>query len=340
MADERFFRKKESLTLAEIIRIGELLFPEGADGSRIFTDVAALDEATAEQVSWAFIPSMRSALSQTKAGAVIVPEKFVNLIPAGVIPLISADPHRSYGLVANAFYPHTVEAYISPRAVIDETARFGEGCRIEAGAFIGPNVVLGARCEIHPNAVIENGVQMGDDCIVGANATVSHCIAGNKVYIYPGANIGQDGFGFAMSSKGPVKVPQLGRVIIGDDVEIGSSSTVDRGAMGDTVIASGTRIDNLVQVAHNVKLGRCCVMVSQVGIAGSCEFGDFVVAGGQAGFAGHLKVGTGAQIAAQSGLMNDVSPGAVLMGSPAVSHVEYMRQQIAIRQLTKKKRNG
>ena len=178
---------------------------------------------------------------------------------------------------------------------------------------------------------------MGDDCIVGANATISHCIAGSKVYIYPGAHIGQDGFGFAMSIKGPAKVPQLGRVIIGNDVEIGSGTTVDRGAMGDTVISDGCRIDNLVQVAHNVKLGRCCVIVSQVGIAGSCEFGDFVVAGGQVGFAGHLKIGTGAKIAAQSGLMNDVPAGAVLMGTPAVSRVEFMRQQIALQRLTKKK---
>ncbi len=339
MADSRFFQKKESLTLDEMARIGEVKLPEGVDGMRHFTDVAALDEANENQVSWAFIPSMRTALSQTKAGAVIVPENFLSLVPSGVIPLVSADPHRSYGLIAGAFYPQKVEAYISDRAYIDQTAKLGEGCRVEAGAYIGKNVVLGARCDVHPNAVIEAGVQMGDDCVIGANATVSHCIAGNKVYIYPGAHIGQDGFGFAMSARGPVKVPQLGRVVIGDDVEIGSSTTVDRGAMGDTVIGSGTRIDNLVQVAHNVKLGRCCVMVSQVGIAGSCEFGDFVVAGGQVGFAGHLKIGTGAQIAAQSGLMSDVPAGAVLMGSPAVPHVEYMRQQVAIRQLTKKKKS-
>lgn len=336
MADSRFFRKKDHLTLAEIVKAGEMALPEGVDGERVFVDVASLDEADASCVSWAFIPAMREALSKTKAGAVIVPEKFVPLVPEGVIALVSADAHRSYGLVASAFYPREVEAFISPRAFIDETAKLGAGCRVEAGAYIGKNVILGAGCDIRPNAVIEDGVQMGDGCTVGANATVSHCIAGNKVYIYPGAHIGQDGFGFAMSAKGPAKVPQLGRVIIGDDVEIGSSTTVDRGAMGDTVIGSGSRIDNLVQVAHNVKLGRCCVMVSQVGIAGSCEFGDFVVAGGQVGFAGHLKIGTGAQIAAQSGLMNDVPAGAVLMGSPAVPHVEYMRQQIAIRQLTKK----
>ena len=337
MADSNFFDKIEGLTLSEIAKIGELKLPDNVDVNRVFNDVASIDTATESDISWAFIPAMREPLKLTKAGAVIVPEKFLEFVPEGVIALISEDPHRSYGLVASAFYPREVKSFISEKAFIHETARLGEGCCVEAGAYIGENVVLGNRCDIRANAVIEKGVQMGDDCIVGANATISHCIAGSKVYIYPGAHIGQDGFGFAMSIKGPAKVPQLGRVIIGNDVEIGSGTTVDRGAMGDTVISDGCRIDNLVQVAHNVKLGRCCVIVSQVGIAGSCEFGDFVVAGGQVGFAGHLKIGTGAKIAAQSGLMNDVPAGAVLMGTPAVSRVEFMRQQIALQRLTKKK---
>lgn len=338
MADKRFFKKIKGLTLAEIARIGEVVLPNGADEAKEYIDVAAIDKADENEISWAFIPAMREKLKETKAGAVIVPEKFLDLVPNGVIPLVSKDPHRSYGLIASAFYHENIEAYISDRAFIHETAVIGEGSRIEAGAYIGENVILGKRCDIRANAVIEKGVQLGDDCIVGATATVSHCIAGNKVYIYPGAHIGQDGFGFAMSARGPVKVPQLGRVIIGNDVEIGSGTTVDRGAMGDTEIGDGTRIDNLVQVAHNVKLGKCCVIVSQVGIAGSCEFSDFVVAGGQVGFAGHLKIGAGAQIAAQSGIMNDVPAGSILMGSPAVPRIEFMRQQIALSRLTKKKK--
>ncbi len=338
MTDTRFFDKIEGLTLGEIAKIGEITLPEGVSSDRVFLDVASIDKATENDVTWAFIPAMREPLKNTKAGAVIVPEKFLEFVPEGVIPLISKDPHRSYGLVASAFYPQVVESFISDKAFIHPTASLGEGCCVAAGAYIGENVVLGKRCDIRANAVIEKGVVMGDDCIVGATATISHCVAGSKVYIYPGAHIGQDGFGFAMSAKGPVKVPQLGRVIIGNDVEIGSGTTVDRGAMGDTVISDGCRIDNLVQVAHNVKLGRCCVIVSQVGIAGSCEFSDFVVAGGQVGFAGHLKIGAGAQIAAQSGIMNNVEPGAILMGTPAVSRVEFMRQQIALQRLTKKKK--
>ncbi len=338
MADSRFFQKKESLTLADMERVGEVRLPDGIDSSKSFADVAALADADETTVSWAFIPAVRDALAATKAGAVIVPEKFLEYVPAGCIPLVSADPHRSYGLIASAFYPRVLKAGISDRAVVDPSAQIGEGSQIDAGAVIGANVVLGRACHVQSNAVIGEGVQMGDGCTVGANACVSHCVAGHKVYIYPGAMIGQDGFGFAMSAKGPAKVPQLGRVMIGDDVEIGANTTVDRGAMGDTVIGSGTRIDNLVQVAHNVKLGRCCIMVSQVGIAGSCEFGDFVVAAGQAGFAGHLKIGTGAQIGAQSGMMSDVPAGAVIMGSPAVPKMDYMRQVLAVQNLGKKKK--
>lgn len=336
MADSRFFDKVGEIKLGELSGIAEVVVPIGVE-EKAFKNVAELSNAEPEDISWAFIPAVREDLKDTKAGAVIVPEKFMELVPEGCIALVSKDPHRSYGLTAQAFYPVVIEPFISDKAAIDPSAELGAGCRVEAGAVIEANVKLGAGCHVQANAVIHRGVQMGDGCIVGATATVSHCIAGNKVYIYPGAHIGQDGFGFAMSGKGPVKVPQLGRVMIGNDVEIGSCTTVDRGAMGDTVIGDGTRIDNLVQVAHNVKLGKCCIMVSQVGIAGSCEFGDFVVAGGQVGFAGHLKIGTGAQIAAQSGLMNDVPAGVTMMGSPAVGRLDFMRQTLAIQNLIKKK---
>ncbi len=340
MADSRFFKKAGPFTLKELAERCECELGSGADPDLVLEDVKGLDEAGSRDLTWAFIPSVRDSLKKSGAGACITSEKFVEYVPENMAVLLSKDPHRSYGLAAQLFYPESVEAFISSRAYIDETAVIGEGCRIEAGAFIGPHAELGKGCRIDANAVVGAGVKLGDGCIVGANASVSHCLAGNKVYIYPGARIGQDGFGFAMSVKGPVKVPQLGRVLIGDDVEIGANTTVDRGAMGDTEIGSGTRIDNLVQVAHNVKLGRCCVMVSQVGIAGSCEFGDFVVAAGQAGFAGHLKIGTGAQIGAQSGMMKDVPAGATVIGSPAMPHVDWMRLNVLQQKLIKETKKG
>ena len=336
MADNRFFKKSGPFTLSEIATKAECKLQEGVDGNIKINDIRGVDDAAEGDLTWAFIPAVRDDLTKTKATAVITSEKFAKYVPTGVAVLLSNDPHRSYGLAAQMFYPNEFESEISNKANIDSTAKLGEGCRVEAGAFIGKNVELGNACWIQANAVIQDGVKMGDNCIVGSNACVSHCIAGNKVYIYPGAMIGQDGFGFAMGVLGPTKVPQLGRVIIGNDVEIGSNTTVDRGAMGDTVIGDGCRIDNLCQIAHNVKLGSCCVIVAQVGIAGSCEFGDYVVAGGQSGFAGHLKICSMTQVGAQSGVMNDVKePGQILMGAPAIPHMDFMRQNVLLKKMVK-----
>ena len=336
MADSRFFKKEGPFTLAQIVAKAECKLADGVDGNIQVSDIAGVDEAKSGDLTWAFIPAVRDDLSKTKATAVITSDKFAKFVPTGVAVLLSNDPHRSYGLAAQMFYPVVFEAQISDKANVDPSAQLGAGCRVEAGAFIGKNVELGKNCWIQANATIQDGVKMGDDCIVASNACVSHCIAGNKVYIYPGAMIGQDGFGFAMGILGPTKVPQLGRVIIGNDVEIGANTTVDRGAMGDTVIGDGCRIDNLCQIAHNVKLGSCCVIVAQVGIAGSCEFGDYVVAGGQSGFAGHLKICSMTQIAAQSGVMNNVTePGQILMGSPAVPHMDFMRQNVILKKMVK-----
>ena len=336
MADNRFFSKAGPFTLAEIALKSECKLAEGVDGNIVIDDIRGVDEAQKGDLTWAFIPAVRDALSKTQATAVITSDKFAQYVPKEVAVLLSNDPHRSYGLAAQMFYPIVIKGCISEKANVASSAKFGQNCRVDAGAFVGENVEFGDHCWIQANATIHDGVKMGNDCIVGSNACVSHCIAGNKVYIYPGAMIGQDGFGFAMGILGPTKVPQLGRVIIGNDVEIGSNTTVDRGAMGDTVIGDGCRIDNLCQIAHNVKLGSCCVIVAQVGIAGSCEFGDYVVAGGQSGFAGHLKICSMTQIGAHSGVMSNVEePGQVLLGAPAIPHMDFMRQTALLKKMVK-----
>lgn len=345
MADPRFFKKEGPFKLSELAKLAECELQDTSCADIIINDVVGLDEATKDDISWAFVPSVRKNLEASKAGACITNKQFMQYVPSGMAVLLSNDPHRSYGLVAQAFYPQKQKAEISPKAFIEDTAQIGEGCRIDAGAFVGKGVKLGRNCWVQANAVIQEKVEMGNDCIVGANATVGYCLAGHKVYIYPGAQVGQDGFGFAMGAKGATKVPQLGRVIIGNDVEIGSNTTVDRGAMGDTIIGDGCRIDNLVQVAHNVKLGQYCILVSQTGIAGSCEFGDFVVAAGQSGFAGHLKIATGTQIGAQSGVMRDTTSGQVIMGSPAEPHLDWMRKNVLFQKMlqeskTKKEKNN
>ena len=340
MADTRFFEKQPAITHKQLAELCECELAAGVDPNKVIEDVKGIEEATSSDLTWAFIASVRDALQKTNAGACITSEKFASYVPSTTAVLISKDPHRSYGLAAQYFYPVTVKGGISPRAFVDETAQIGKGCRIDAGAVVEAHAEIGDGCWIQAGAVVGEGVKLGMSCIIGSNATVTQCLAGHKVYIYPGAMVGQDGFGFAMSEKGPTKVPQLGRVIIGDDVEIGSNTTVDRGAMGDTQIGSGTRIDNLVQVAHNVKIGRCCIVVAQVGIAGSTELGDFVVVGGQVGIAGHLKVGSGARLGAQSGIMKDVEAGAVMMGTPALPHMDYMRQNVILQKVVSETKKG
>ncbi len=186
--------------------------------------------------------------------------------------LIAPQPYRAYAMAAQAFYPEPAPTPgIAPTAIIDASATLGEGCAVGPNAVIGPHVEIGKRCSIGANTVIGAAVVLGDDVRIGVNATLSHCIVGARVRIYTGVRIGQDGFGFAPDPDAPVKVPQLGRVIVGDDVEIGANTTIDRGAGPDTIIGPGTMIDNLVQIGHNVQIGRGCVLVSQVGISGSTQ---------------------------------------------------------------------
>jgi UDP-3-O-[3-hydroxymyristoyl] glucosamine N-acyltransferase len=225
---------------------------------------------------------------------------------------------------------------IHPSAVVDGTAR------IDASAEIGPYVVIeadaeiGAGCRIGPFVSVGRGVQMGRDCRIGAHASLSHALLGARVYVYPGGRIGQEGFSFAPTKSGFISIPQLGRVVVEDDVEIGANTTIDRGSTRDTVIGAGTRIDNLVQIGHNVRLGRCCVIVAQVGIAGSTTLEDFVQVGGQAAMAGHLRIGQGAQIGAQAGVISDAPPGAVLLGSPAQPRKEFFRQVATLKRMTRR----
>ena len=251
--------------------------------------------------------------------------------------LLTPDPYLGYARIARAFYPPPpLDPAVAPSASIDGTAQLGDGSRVDAGAVVGPRAEIGRRCRIGANAVIGTGVVVGDDCDVGSSATLAYCVVGRGVIIHPGVRIGQDGFGFVLGSSGHVKVPQVGRVVIEDGVEIGANSTVDRGTGPDTVIGAGTKIDNLVQIAHNVRLGRGCVVVSQVGISGSTAVGDLVMMGGQAGLAGHLSIGAGARVAAQSGVIRDVEPGATVAGSPAIPARQHWRQVATVASLARK----
>lgn len=338
MADPRFFTVSGPFTLARLAEISGAELALGADPAALCHDVASLEQGGPGEVSFLDNRKYLDSFLTSKAGAAVIHPDLADKAPAGMALLLSKDPYRAYAKIAQAFYPRVAPTpWVAPTAFIDPSAKLGEGCRVEHGAVVGARAEIGARCHIGVNAVIGDGVGLGDDCILGANATIQFTIVGNRVNIYPGARIGQDGFGFAMGPQGHLRVPQLGRVIIGDDVEVGANTTIDRGAGPDTIIGSGCMIDNLVQIGHNVQLGRGCVIVAQVGISGSTKFGDFVAAGGQAGLAGHLSVGTGARIAAQAGVIKNIGPGETVGGTPAVPQMEWLRQSAMLSKLIRRK---
>lgn len=335
MADARFFQVSGPVSLAELAKLTGAA-PEG-DGARMLHDVAPLDVAGPQEVSFFDNVKYLDAFCATKAGACFVRPKFVSRAPAGMALLVTEEPYYAYAQVAQLFYPErTVTAGISPAAHIAGSAALGDGVRVDAGAIIGERVKIGTRCHIGANSVIGDGVEIGDDSRIGALCSLSHCVLGRGVVLHRGVHIGQDGFGFAPSKRGVLKVPQLGRVIIGDGVDIGSGTCIDRGAGPDTTIGMHTKIDNLVQIGHNVQIGKFVFIAAQVGLAGSAKVGDFVMLGGQCGVSGHIALGDGVKIIAQSGVMHDLASGGTYGGSPAIPAREWHRQTLTVAKLSKK----
>jgi UDP-3-O-[3-hydroxymyristoyl] glucosamine N-acyltransferase len=336
--DARFFARTGPHSLAAVAAAAGAQTPEA---TLMLAAVAPLAAAGADQVS--FIDNRRYAdvLAATRAGAVIVHPAMASRVPPGSIAIVTREPALAWARVAALFHPPP-----PPRAGVHPSALVDQEASVDATAEVGPLAVVGARAEIGPRcrigaaAVIGEAVVLGPDCRVGAHASITHTIAGARVYVYPGARIGQEGFGFATGPEGFVTMPQLGRVILEDDVEIGANSTVDRGALADTVIGAGSRLDNLVQIGHNVRLGRCCVVVAQAGISGSTELEDFVVVAAQAGLTGHLRIGSRARIGAQAGVMADVPAAADVLGSPAQPVRDFFRQVAMLKKLAARRAQG
>ncbi len=280
-------------------------------------------------------------LAATHAGACLIKLSDAALVPDGAAAVTTAIPHRAFALAVGLLYPD----FLQPRAaasaadvdglLIHPTAEIAEGVMIEPGAIVGREARIGAGTTVAAGAVIGYRVFVGQNCYIGPGASVTHALIGDRVTLHAGARIGQDGFGYAMSAEGHFKVPQIGRVIIGNDVEIGANSTVDRGFLMDTMIGEGTKIDNLVQIAHNVIVGRHCIIVSQSGIAGSAELGDFVIMGAHSGVVEHVKVGSGAHIAGMAHVKDDVEPGARMGGTPARPFKDWAREVAAVKRLGK-----
>lgn len=337
MPDARFHSPPKPIAIGDLAdRIGASL--EGPiEATKLIYGVAPLDTATRDEISFIESRKYLSQLSMTQAGAVIVAQKFRDQVPTECGVLLTDRPYDTYALAAQTYYPRRAvdTPGIGTGSHVDPTATLGEGCQVDAGAVVMAGAKIGARCRIRANAVIGTNVVMGDENDIGFGASLSHCIVENQVILHAGVRIGQDGFGFARGADGHLKVPQLGRVLIGDDVEIGANSTIDRGTGPDTVIGDGCKIDNLVQIGHNVRLGRGCIVVSQVGISGSTHIGDFVVIAGQAGIAGHLRIGDGVVLAARAGVARDIPNGETYGGAPARPIKEWRRQVAVLSRLSK-----
>lgn len=302
----------------------------------MLTGVAPLQTAGVAEVSFLDNRKYLPALEATRAGAVLVHPDNAAHVPAGSVPVVTPEPYAAWARVAALFHPlPPLRPGIHASAVISSGATIAPSAEVGPLAVIGSGAEIGPRCRIGPHAVVGDGVVLGPDCRIGAHASVSHALLGARVYVYPGARIGQEGFGFAITADGFRSVPQLGRVVLEDDVEVGANTTIDRGSLHDTFIGAGSRLDNLVQIGHNVRLGRGCVIVSQAGISGSTILEDHVMLGGQAGLTGHLRIGRQARIGAQAGVMADVPPGADVVGSPAQPVRAFFREIAAVRRLVR-----
>jgi UDP-3-O-[3-hydroxymyristoyl] glucosamine N-acyltransferase len=336
----RFFPPSSAPLLSEVAGWCGAMLASEADGGRAIVDVAALDEAGPGDLTFIDNPKYLDAFKATRAAAALVAPRHAKAAPAGCAVLIVTEPYRAMAMVMAKLFPSAVkprpvftEAGISPAAFIHPAARLEPGVVVEPGAVIGRGAEIGAGTVIGPHAVIGPQVRIGRDGAIGATTTIAAALIGDRVIIHPGAHVGQDGFGFALGRHGHLKVPQVGRVIIQDDVEIGAGVTIDRGANRDTVIGEGAKIDNLVQIGHNVIIGRHAVLVSQSGVSGSSVIGDFAALGGQAGIAGHLKIGPGAQVAAAAGVMTDIPAGERWAGAPAKPVREFFREVAAVKKL-------
>ncbi len=344
MADPRFYDNRGPFSLGEVCAKIDAAVPDGADPALKLDDIASLSGAGASHLSFFVGDKLTAVFAQTTAGVVLVSLKaFAKLTPpAGTVLVAVAQVQHAFAAIAEMFYPDCHRVAGPFNTGVDPTAKIGEGVLLGAGVVVGPGVEIGNGTHIGPNVVVGRGVAIGRGCEIAGNSVIASAYIGDGVTVLPGAQIGQPGFGFASGPAGHTRIPQLGRVIIQDRVEVGANVTIDRGALGDTVIGEGTKIDNLVQIGHNTQIGRHSVIVAQVGISGSCEIGDFVVLAGQVGVSDHAKIGSGARLGGKSGVFmgQHVEPGRDYGGMPVKPVRDWLREIAAVSALARKPKRG
>lgn len=308
------------------------------DGDVIITGLGTIETAGSDTLTFLANPKYASKVADTSAGAVL-------MSPGGegygrtVIEV--ANPYLCFARLLTLFYTKPPAALgVLPSAMVSVTATIGEGCSIYPGAYIGSNVVVGKQSVVYSGAVIYDNVVIGDSCVIHANAVVrERCRLGSRCVLQPGAVIGSDGFGYAPDGSGYYPIPQIGIVVLEDDVEIGANSCIDRAAIEETRICRGTKLDNLVQIAHNCHVGEDCMIVSQVGISGSTRIGNHVTLAGQVGVAGHLTIGDNVLVGAQSGVPSSLAANAAYSGTPTMPHKEWLKSAMVVPRLPEMKRN-